>query len=416
MASTLYISLPSRVAAQHRPDWSAQALAFALISAEGRLQQQGHSSLAELKALAISAKQVAFILAASDTSLLRTKVPPMSAAKLKQALPNLLEDQLITDPSDLVLVSGDVLDGEIIVAVTDKAWLEGLAKKVKDWPSRKFSAYPAQLALAFDVPSQTASALIEEKDEGLELSLRDGVQHGLGLSLESAGMSDALSMLAQLSASPKVAAYVPATDIEASQLALKALELEDKIEVMPVSWVNRVAGINADTPDLMTGVAAEHMASFDWSKWRWPVRLAIALVVINLLALNIEWFNLKREEKDQKNALLQVYRNAYPKETVISDSPLKQMQQKVNIAKRAAGQFAANDFAVIAAQFSQVWDRVGVPGGVASVEYKDRSLFVRIKPNVQVPMDALRSALAEQSMKISTSSDGALRISTGGKD
>ncbi|MFZ6780102.1 type II secretion system protein GspL [Undibacterium sp. Ji83W] len=416
MASTLYISLPSRVAAQHRPDWSAQALAFALISAEGRLQQQGHSSLAELKALAISAKQVAFILAASDTSLLRTKVPPMSAAKLKQALPNLLEDQLITDPSDLVLVSGDVLDGEIIVAVTDKAWLEGLAKKVKDWPSRKFSAYPAQLALAFDVPSQTASALIEEKDEGLELSLRDGVQHGLGLSLESAGMSDALSMLAQLSASPKVAAYVPATAIEASQLALKTLELEDKIEVMPVSWVNRVAGINSDTPDLMTGVAAEHMASFDWSKWRWPVRLAIALVVINLLALNIEWFNLKREEKDQKNALLQVYRNAYPKETVISDSPLKQMQQKVNIAKRAAGQFAANDFAVIAAQFSQVWDRVGVPGGVASVEYKDRSLFVRIKPNVQVPMDALRSALAEQSMKISTSSDGALRISTGGKD
>ncbi|MES2042070.1 MAG: type II secretion system protein GspL [Pseudomonadota bacterium] len=416
MASTLYISLPSRVAAQHRPDWSAQALAFALISAEGRLQQQGHSSLAELKALAISAKQVAFILAASDTSLLKTKVPPMSAAKLKQALPNLLEDQLITDPSDLVLVSGDVLDGEIIVAVTDKAWLEGLAKKVKDWPNRKFSAYPAQLSLAFDVASQTASALIEEKDEGLELSLRDGVQHGLGLSLESAGMSDALSMLAQLSASPKVAAYVPATAIEASQLALKALELEDKIEVMPVSWVNRVAGINADTPDLMTGLSAEHMASFDWSKWRWPVRLAIALVVINLLALNIEWFNLKREEKDQKNALLQVYRNAYPKETVISDSPLKQMQQKVNIAKRAAGQFAANDFAVIAAQFSQVWDRVGVPGGVASVEYKDRSLFVRIKPNVQVPMDALRSALAEQSMKISTSSDGALRVSTGGKD
>ncbi|MBI3728620.1 MAG: hypothetical protein HY254_09865 [Burkholderiales bacterium] len=416
MASTLYISLPSRVAAQHRPDWSAQALAFALISAEGRLQQQGHSSLAELKSLAISAKQVAFILAASDTSLLKTKVPPMSAAKLKQALPNLLEDQLITDPSDLVLVSGDVLDGEIIVAVTDKAWLEGLAKKVKDWPSRKFSAYPAQMSLAFDVASQTASALIEEKDDGLELSLRDGVQHGLGLSLESAGMSDALSMLAQLSASPKVTAYVPAAAVEACQLALKAEGLEDKIEVMPVSWVNRMAGINADTPDLMTGVSAEHMASFDWSKWRWPVRLAIALVVINLLALNIEWFNLKREEKDQKNALLQVYRNAYPKETVISDSPLKQMQQKVNIAKRAAGQFAANDFAVIAAQFSQVWDRVGVPGGVASVEYKDRSLFVRIKPNVQVPMDALRSALAEQSMKISTSSDGALRISTGGKD
>ncbi|MFZ6872770.1 type II secretion system protein GspL [Undibacterium sp. Di27W] len=415
MASTLYISLPSRVAAQHLTDWASQALAFALISAEGRLQQQGQSTLAELKPLAAGARQVAFILAASDTSLLNVKVPPMSAAKLKQALPNLLEDQLISDPADLVLVSGDVVNGEITVAVTDKHWLEGLAKRVKDWPLKKFSAYPAQLALAFDVASQTASAVIDEKEEGLELGLRDGTEHGLGLSLENTGVAQALTMLAQLSASPKVTAYVPGATVEACQLAIKAEGLDEKLTVMPVSWVNRVAGINSSTPDLMTGVAAEHMASFDWNKWRWPLRLVIALAIINLLALNLEWFNMKREEKDQKNALLQIFRNAYPKETVISDSPLKQMQQKINIAKRAAGQFAANDFAVMAAQFSLVWDRVGVPGGVASIEYKDRSLFVRVKPNVQLPMDALRSALAEQSMTITTSTDGALRITTGGK-
>jgi general secretion pathway protein L len=184
---------------------------------------------------------------------------------------------------------------------------------------------------------------------------------------------------------------------------------------MSVSWINRVAGVSPATPDLMTGVAAEHMSGFDWAKWRWPLRLGVGLLVVNLLALNLEWFSMKREEKEQKNALNQVFRNTYPKETVISD-PLKQMQQKVNIAKRAAGQFAVNDFAVMAAQFSQVWDRAGVPGGIASIEYKDRSLFVRTKPNVQIPMDALRSALAEQSMKISTSTDGALRITTGGKN
>jgi len=415
MASTLYISLPSRVAAQRSPDWTAQALAFALISTEGRLQQQGQSTLQELKSLALGAKQVAFILAASDTSLLTTKVPPMSAAKLKQALPNLLEDQLISDPADLVLVGGDLVNGEITVAVTDKSWLEGLAKRLKDWPLKKISAYPAQLALAFDVTSQTASALIDEKNEGLELSLRDGVWHGLGLSLENTSVAAALPVLAQLSNSAKIAVYVPAGAVEDCQLALKTEDLEDRVTVMPVSWVNRVAGISATTPDLMTGVAAEHMAGFDWNKWRWPLRLAIALLIVNVLALNLEWFNMKREEKEQKNALNQVFRNAYPKETVISD-PLKQMQQKVNIAKRAAGQFAVNDFAVMAAQFSQIWDRVGVPGGIASIEYKDRSLFVRAKPNVQIPMDALRSALAEQSMKISTSSDGSLRIATGGKN
>ncbi|MCH8618851.1 type II secretion system protein GspL [Undibacterium sp. TS12] len=418
MASTLYISLPSRVVAQNRPDWAAQSLAFALISDEGRLQQQGQSSLAELRSMASAAKQVAFLLAASDASLLTAAVPPMSPAKLKQALPNLLEDQLINDPADLILVAGAAKDGEVSVVVADRAWLESVARNVKDWPARKFSAYPSQLGLAFNVAakpeSEAATAFIEEKDDTLELSLRDGLQHGLGLSVETTAPADVLSMLVQLSKTPDLLAYVPPASQDAYQQAAKTAGLEDRITIMPASWINKVAGIAADTPDLMTGVAAEHMASFDWSKWRWPVRLALAVLVVNVLALNVEWLGMKREADEINKSLNQVFRNAYPKETVVQDA-LKQMQLNVNAAKRVAGQFAANDFAVMASQFTQAWDRTGVPGGIASVEYKDRALFVKVKPNTQISTDVLRSALAEQSLELKTTPEGLLRISIGGK-
>lgn len=419
MASTLYISLPSKVVAQNRPDWTGEPLAFALLSDEGRLMQQGRSNLTDLRVLAVGARQVAFLVAANDTSLLTAKVPPMSAAKLKQALPNLLEDQLIGDPTDLILVSTTVADGEVSVAVVDRHWLEELAKKVKDWPVKKVSAYPAQLALAFHAEAgavaETATAVIDSENDALEICVRNGVRHGLGLNLDRMEPTDVLAIVTQLSKAAHAICYVPPADLEAYQLALKAASLEGKVQVMPCSWIHRVEGVADSTPDLMTGVSAEHMASFDWSQWRWGLRLALILLAVNLFALNFEWFGMKREADEINKSLNQVYRNTYPKETVIVD-PLKQMEQKVNAAKRAAGRFAANDFAVLASQFAQVWDRVGVPGGVASIEYKELSLFVRLKPNTQISMDVLSSALAEQSLQIKASGDGMLRVSTGGKN
>ena len=368
--------------------------------------------------MAAAARNVVFLLAASDTSLLTTKVPPMSAARLKTALPNLLEEQLVCDPADVVMVSTPLVDGEITVAVADRLWLEALAKYVKDWPIKKISVYPSQLALAFhaasDAQAQTGTAFIEEKDGALELCLRQSAKHGLGLSLDQAGQAEALTMLAHLAGATRLEVYVASAELDVYQASLSNLGLEDNIKLAPLSWINRVAGISNETPDLMTAIAAEHLASFDWSKWRWPLRLAALLMLVNLVALNVEWFRQKREEQALKQALTQTFRNSFPKETVIQD-PLKQMRQNVNISKRAVGQFAANDFAVLASQFAQVWDRLGAPGGVAGIEYKDRALLIKTKPNIQIPLDKLRAALAEQSLEISSSTDGTLRVSAGGK-
>jgi hypothetical protein len=58
----------------------------------------------------------------------------------------------------------------------------------------------------------------------------------------------------------------------------------------------------------------------------------------------------------------------------------------------------------------------GKPADVVSVEYKDRGLNVKVKSPGQIPLDQLRGALAEQSMRMEATPDGILHITMGGKN
>ncbi|MDE2429156.1 MAG: hypothetical protein KGM99_10530 [Burkholderiales bacterium] len=415
MASTLYISLPSRVAAQGRPDWTTQALPFALMSDDGRMQQQGNKSLVELKALAVGVRQLSLLLAASDVSMLTVKVPPMSAAKFKAALPNLIEEQITCDPADAVIVATAIVEGQASAAVADRAWMESIAKMVKDWPVKKITAFPAQLAMVYARDAEkTASVLIEEKDGTRELLIRTGTVAGLGLTLDSD--NEVLPMVSLLTQQVATRIYVAANSLDAWRASAQQLGLNGQMTFAVAEWPMRVAGIDAQTPDLMTAIADVHKAHVDWTQWRWPLRLLAAVVLVNLAGLNFEWFTMKREARNLQNALTQTYRNSFPKETTILD-PLAQMQQKVNLSKRLSGQLAPDDFAVLAAQFAQTWDRVmpGKTSSIAGIEYKDRGLMVKIKSSENVPVDQLRAALAEQSLNIASSSDGSLKITRGGQ-
>lgn len=417
MASTLTISLPSRVAAQSSPDWSSQTFPFALFSAEGNILQQGLQTLTELRALSVGARQLHLLLAASDVSLLTIKVPPMSAAKFKTALPNLLEEQLTSDPADVALVATPVVNGEATVAVADRAWLETIAAKVKDWPVKKIAAFPSQLALTLPGQENHAAALIENRDGVLALTIRQSELQGMGLNLAEAERDSAIAMLNLLAPETNVELYVGVNEVEQYQALLQTLALNERFQVRAISWQNRVGGISLKTLDLMSDVGAIHKPSIDWSLWRWPLRLLAVMVILNIAALNMEWFSLKREARNLSAALMQTYKNSFPKETTIPD-PLVQMRQKVDLAKRLSGQFAPNDFAVMAAQFTQVWERVmlGKPADVVSVEYKDRGLNVKVKSPGQIPLDQLRGALAEQSMHMEATPDGILHITMGGKN
>ena len=53
---------------------------------------------------------------------------------------------------------------------------------------------------------------------------------------------------------------------------------------------------------------------------------------------------------------------------------------------------------------------IGRAASVISIDYKEHGLEVRVKSLSTVPMDQLKSALAEQSLQLTATSDGVLHV------
>lgn len=423
MASTLYILSPSKNVARACGDLAGLARPYALVSENGEVLQQGHEVLGELRALAATARQITLLLAASDVTLLTVKIPPMSAAKLKAALPNLVEDQLLTDTSELILLSSAASDGRCHIAAVDRSWMEALHAEVQILHPKKLTAYA--LAMAMQTRPDAMSVLIEPQQQVLELAFHLPGQSAAGLtfdlgsassssSLTSALAQEILQTLNLFSAGVDVKASVPAEQLTMyQQLAEDDQELAGRFHFQSSNWLTRIAGINFSTIDLMSSVSHANQTSFDWHKWRWPLGLALATLSINLAGLNFQWLSMKREAQALNDSLTQTYRASFPKESVIRD-PLLQMQQKINLSRKLVGESTPDDFLVLSAQFAQVWDAMladkpSAPS-IVTMEYREHSLFVKIKSAGLLQVDKLKAGLLAHALVLVSTSDGVLQI------
>jgi len=348
-------------------------------------------------------QRVVLLLAASDVTLLHIKVPPLSPARLKAALPNLVEDQLIADPSDCVVVAGG-LSGELrTIAVVQGAWLNTLAKTLISFGAHHISALPTQSCL----PDQSGSVIASVNEWGnvIDLTLRMSEQIGIGLAIvpekEETAASAAIRTLCAVTPEAPVTLYVPISSMPAYQEAVNKPDTSNKhISVSADDWSTWISGTNDSALDLMAELRLSTGPRMNWRAWRWPLALAAAVLLVNVAALNIEWWRMKGESTALRSAMIQIYKSAYPKESVIID-PIAQMQQKIAAAKRNSGQAAPDDFTVITAAFGEAWSgAAGKATSLASLEYRERSLFVRLKPGIEAPTQQVKAILAARDLAL----------------
>lgn len=399
--STLFIRHPARAEGEG-------ALAqFALVADGGTLVQQGEGALRGLADLAASARRVVLLLAAADVSLLHVKVPPLSAARLKTALPNLVEEQVLGDPFDCVLMAAPVEspDGMRTIAVTQKAFLEPLVKTVLGMGARAVSALPAQLCLPLQPGSVTGAV-----GEG-QLTLRHAQYAGLGLAMEGAPELMLHTARAMAGDTPLVL-YVPPAKLAQYQ----ALPAEPGVTIEADAWPHWIAGSKTAALDLVPALGAAGARARDWQKWRWPLRIAALAVVVNLVGLNVEWLRLKREADALRQAMTQTFRAAYPKETVILD-PAAQMKKNIASAKAASGQVGPDDFLYLAAAVGEATRTLARQPTVAALEFRERALTVKLKPDtVDASMtEQVRSALAARKLTIDEPAAATWVVKGGGR-
>lgn len=384
--------------------------------------------LPDLSDTIAKAQRVVLLLAASDVTLLRVKVPPLSPARLKAALPNLVEDQLVDDTSDCMIVAGGFADGLRTVAVVQRAWLDTLARTLSALGALQIAALPAQLCLSYQSAQsgQQGSVAVSEHNNAVDMTFRLSEHDGFGLAISAdpneSAVQEVIQTLCAVVPKAPIALYVPQSGLHAYQKAVNDNgALNKRISVLADNWLLWVSGTNGTALDLMAGLGAGTSPGLELRAWRWPLALAAAVLAINVAALNIDWWHMKTEANSLRASMIQVYKSAFPKETVIID-PVAQMKQKIAMARHDTGLAAADDFTTITATFGEAWASVAAASGkspaLAALEYRERSLFVRLKPYTgpanmrddEALTQQMKATLAERNLSLDQEPSGSAAV------
>jgi general secretion pathway protein L len=114
--------------------------------------------------------------------------------------------------------------------------------------------------------------------------------------------------------------------------------------------------------------------------------------------------------------MTQVFRSAYPNEPVSSD-PAEQMRKNVARARAGAGGGSADEFTTMSAAVGEALAVLPNREAVAGIDYKERSMTVKFKPN-SVDANALaqvQAALAQRKLNAAESGPGVWLVKAGGK-
>ncbi|KVD90161.1 type II secretion system protein GspL [Burkholderia stagnalis] len=428
--STLIVLLPPREPAVPLQEWQWPELPFMLVDKGGHTQRAGRAALTLLPRAAATV----LVVAARDVLLLAATMPPLKGPKLRQALPNIVEDQLIQDPQGchIAVDPAPLPDGRRVLAVVDRAWFRTICDAFTAAGHRHLSAVPATRCLpsplvattvaADPAPGAETEAVAADGDAapparpaavaavlGVAASVEPilveaGAQPGpsgaprLELAIARGALGEGFAAPAQRAAGT-LAALAGGAPVELYELGEPGAE-------------PRLASVKgADADALLPGAAplpfetfarratAERFDlcqfEFESQPWRFdratlkrlrvPIAIAAATLGVAVIGMNLHWWKLSRERDALSAQITETLLSAFPKTTTVLDPPA-QMQRQLDQLRLAAGELSPNDFLALASGLSRSMGTLPL-NGIASLDYHDRRLDVGFKPTVKVDPD-----------------------------
>lgn len=162
--STLIVLLPPRDPAVPSQEWQLPELPFVLLDKSGRTQRAGRSALALLP----RATSTVLMVAARDLLVMPAKLPPLRGPRLRQALPNIVEDQLIQDPQTchIAVDPQPVAGGRQLLAIIDRGWFRFICEGFTNAGHRSLRAVPVTRCLPQAVALETPAEVAEMVNAG----------------------------------------------------------------------------------------------------------------------------------------------------------------------------------------------------------------------------------------------------------
>ncbi|OND00013.1 type II secretion system protein GspL [Burkholderia pseudomallei] len=409
--STLIVLLPPREPAVPLQEWQWPELPFALVDKSGHTQRAGRAALALLP----QAATTVLIVAARDLLMLEQALPPLKGPRLKQALPNIIEDQLIQDPQGChIAVDPAALDGgRRVLAVIDRAWFKFIVDAFTAAGHRHLRAVPVTRCLPPATRRDAAAAA--ETEAVADVALDRPAGHAAAADAPGSGHAGATANApAPAESIVAVALGVAATESRAVA-TLEALANGTPLELYELGEPGaepQLASVRPlDDKRLLPGAAIWPFDAlvrraldsrfdlcqfeFEFAPWRFdratfmrlrlPLALAATTLAIAVIGANAHWWKLSRERDALAAQITETLLSTFPKTTTVLD-PAAQMTRQLDRLRIAAGELSPNDFLSLASGLARSLGPLP-PNGIASLDYHDRRLDVGFKPETKVDPD-----------------------------
>ncbi|MBT9486501.1 MAG: general secretion pathway protein GspL [Rubrivivax sp.] len=339
-----------------------------LLSTDGQtVAQQGRGAPADWPA----ADSCVAVLSPTDLAWLPATLPKAPAARLRQALLGVLEDQLLDDETALhFAVAPDAAAGQPTwVAVLHKPWLA-------EWLQRfEAAGRPIERVLPLGVPGGAPAGHFEPDPQGdgerLQLSWSDS-SGALCLALDgSLARSRTATEGAAWTATPSAAAAAeawlgrPVDVVGEAERALAAAR--SGWNLMQFDLAPRHRGATA---------LREGWHRFLSPAWR-PVHVGlVALLVLNLVGLNAWAWTQQQALSERRQAMVSLLQSTHPQVRAVLDAR-RQMTRETEQLRAAAGQPGDNDLETLLGVAAAAWPEGEPP--VAALQFEPGRLVLGVE-------------------------------------
>ena len=344
----------------HLPPHHSTTFEF-VVSADGlSVSGSGQASAAQLP----QSGEVVAVVPWQVLSWHTVHLPPGVGQRSNTVLESLLEEQLLQDPQDMHLVlspvSGKALrnGGTVLVLACAKAWLRQALAALQAAGVRVQRLVP-------ELQTSDAPALHLLNDNGQLQALLSQTDTVWRLPPQAAAAASVAPIAnAAVWAEPSVAEHASRWTEQPAQLQTAQ---QRWLQAAQSDW-NMAQGEWAQNSRLRGQRWLQHAWRSLWHgpEWQSVRRGLLALVVVQLVGLNAWAWREQTALQQQQAALTQVFKDSFPKVTVVVDAPV-QMQREVQALQQGAGLPQAADLDAMLQTLSAHWPDHTPP---AKIDYR----------------------------------------------
>ena len=372
-ASVLQLHLPEHFPEPAAPD--ELRLRWAL-RAGGRVED-GASPIADLPRV----EETCLVLPVTRVAFVRVALPPGPAAKLAKLAPFAIEDAIVSAPEDVVAtVLDDVYDGERLVAVIDRAWLESALAALAAHgirPARAIveSALVGVLPATWTVVWSGAAGFAALGSlEAVALDASTDGRPPLSLKL-------AIDERRRRGDAPKAVRVLLAGGADAPDTGRWAESLHVPVAVVGAWLPQETDAGAAECPDLLPGASRGGWNGKDLAaRFRPAAILAVGILAVHGVLTVADWSRLAYEARGLRGDMEAAFRKSFPDAKAVVD-PALQMRRNVADLRRAAGEPDATDFVPVLARLAPALAAAGLRPQSLRYERGELALDLAVAPD-----------------------------------